>query len=480
LSDAITDENPSEFVQQIRVETLHTLLTATSIGAAASTVLGLLIYTSASSGRVALSCGFVLFVICRVAAALTRRDRYFWAVALFLAGGVATIAMTIPDYGILANPFIFFIPLLVGVAALLLRPAFGFIITSITALVLALVSVRLGYGADLLRPQFLGALLLGFLSSGLMLLAAQSFVAAVDWALDSYRRVQRREQQLFDSERRLQLALGAQDQLNFELTRSNKALERARATAEDANRLKSQFVRNMTHELRTPLNAIIGLSYILRQEIKGPLTGEQRDFTDRIYDSGNHLLRLLNDVLDNAKMEAGKLDLQLEALLLDTLFDDVLTTARVLVREKPIQLRHSIAADLPAVYADRLRVAQVLLNLLGNAAKFTERGTITLRAALTPDQQYVLVAVTDTGIGIAAEHQDLIFEEFRQVDETVSRRSGGTGLGLPISRRLVELLGGRLRVESAIGRGSTFAFTLPIANVNQLTATEPTSASITV
>jgi signal transduction histidine kinase len=314
------------------------------------------------------------------------------------------------------------------------------------------------------------------------MLSAQSFFAAVEWAIDSYHKVERRETQLFESEKQLQRALHEKEYLNSQLIASNKELERARALAEYANRMKSQFVANMSHELRTPLNAIIGFSYILKQELKGPLCAEQHDYMSRIYDSGNYLLKLLNDVLDDAKLEAGRIDLQCEPASLEPVALDALMTASSLAMGKAIELRQELAADLPVVYIDRMRVAQVLLNLLSNAVKFTDCGVITLRAypkrgvlqaipdAAWPDDAYVVVEIEDTGIGIAKEHQTLIFEEFRQADESLSRRYGGTGLGLPISKRLVELHGGDLRVSSMLGHGSIFYFTLPIATEAQIFA----------
>jgi signal transduction histidine kinase len=238
----------------------------------------------------------------------------------------------------------------------------------------------------------------------------------------------------------------------------------------------------MSHELRTPLNAIIGFSYILKQELKGPLCAEQHDYMSRIYDSGNYLLKLLNDVLDDAKLEAGRIDLQCEPTSLEPVVLDAQMTASSLTLGKAIELRQEFAADLPLVYIDRMRVAQVLLNLLSNAVKFTERGVITLRAYRTPEalraingdewagDAYVVVEIEDTGIGIANEHLMIIFEEFRQADESLSRRFGGTGLGLPISKRLVELHGGELRVSSVLGHGSIFKFTLPIATEAQILA----------
>src|SRR5262249_7655715 len=261
--------------------------------------------------------------------------------------------------------------------------------------------------------------------------------------------------------------------------------DRARAWVEPPHRMKSRFVPIWSHKLRTPLNAIIGFSYILKQELKGPLCEEQQDYMGRIYDSGNYLLKLLNDVLDNAKLEAGRIDLQCEPTSLEPVIQDAQMTASSLTLGKPIERRQQFAPDRPRVYIDRMRVCQVLLNLLSNAVKFTDGGVITLRAYPSPsalralngdamdiDEGHVVVEVEDTGIGIAKEHQTMIFEEFRQADESLSRRYGGTGLGLPISKRLVELHGGELHVKSMLGHGSTFRFTLPIATEAQILATK--------
>jgi signal transduction histidine kinase len=264
--------------------------------------------------------------------------------------------------------------------------------------------------------------------------------------------------------------------LNSQLQQVNRDVERARIVAEEANRMKSRFVANMSHELRTPLNGIIGLSYILKQEIKGQLNPEQHNYLERVYEAGEHLIKLLNDILDNAKLEAGRVTIQPEAVQPELIFQEALTMTHVLIGDKPIELIEDLDADLPDVFVDRVRVTQVLLNLLSNAVKFTEQGAITVRASCDAvDRQcgQIMIAIIDTGVGIASEHQHLIFEEFRQADDSLSRRYGGTGLGLPISRRLVELHGGTLEVTSQIGAGSTFFFTLPIATAEQIAAAQP-------
>lgn len=254
------------------------------------------------------------------------------------------------------------------------------------------------------------------------------------------------------------------------------AVQNARLYAEQVNvadrlrevdRLKSEFLASMSHELRTPLNSIIGYAEILLDGIDGELTDEMHEDVVAIYESGRHLLNLINDVLDLAKIEAGQMDLRRERVRLHELVErEVVAPARVLIKDKPVELFVDIPADLPEVKADPVRLCQIMNNLLGNAAKFTEEGSITLQARVYQrDPRYVLVACADTGIGIPADKLPVIFERFRQVDQSYTRRVGGTGLGLAITRELVEMHGGQLWVESQVGVGSTFYFTLPVSDL---------------
>ncbi len=239
-----------------------------------------------------------------------------------------------------------------------------------------------------------------------------------------------------------------------------QAAEGARLEAEEANFLKSQFLANMSHELRTPLNAIINFAYLMSLGVDGPLTTEQQDMLNRVGDSGRHLLGLINDILDLAKIESGRIDLFLDKVYLPEVIHGVMSTAVGLTRGKSITLHTAVPDDLPLVQADRTRVRQVLLNLVSNAAKFTEGGDITVRA-FSDGAQWVTVSVTDTGIGIRSEDIPRAFSEFVQLDGHMARRTGGTGLGLPISKKFIEMHGGQIWVESEPGKGSTFCFTLP-------------------
>ncbi|MBN1430306.1 MAG: HAMP domain-containing protein [Anaerolineae bacterium] len=236
--------------------------------------------------------------------------------------------------------------------------------------------------------------------------------------------------------------------------------QRARDEAEEANRIKSQFLASMSHELRTPLNAILNFTKLLRKGIQGPVNERQIDTLSEVVASSQHLLSLINDVLDVSKIQSGALTLFVEenVALQDIVYAGA-RTAESLLKDKPVTLVKDIGADLPLILCDQRRVQQVLLNLLGNAAKFTDHGTITLSVKRQDDQ--ILFVIKDTGAGIPKDQQDYIFEPFIQT-ETGIKHAGGTGLGLPISRSLVEAHGGRIWLESAPGEGSTFMFTLPI------------------
>jgi signal transduction histidine kinase len=247
------------------------------------------------------------------------------------------------------------------------------------------------------------------------------------------------------------------------------ALENARAYAiereaarqlRELERAKRRFLANMSHELRTPLTNIIGFSRLMLRGIDGPLTEQQHDDLEIIYHNGQHLLGLINDLLDISHIEAGLMELEFREVDLANLIRSVMATASALVRDKEIELRQEIDAHLPKVQADAGRIRQVLLQLLANAAKFTEQGTITVRAWSADDQ--VLVSVSDTGAGIPSEDQERIFERFEQGSLEKGRRPSGAGLGLALSKEFVEMHGGRIRVESEVGKGSTFTLTLPL------------------
>jgi signal transduction histidine kinase len=230
---------------------------------------------------------------------------------------------------------------------------------------------------------------------------------------------------------------------------------------EVASQHKSEFLANMSHELRTPLNAIIGFSEVLAARMFGAVNAKQAEYLQDILESGQHLLSLINDILDLSKIEAGRMELEAADFDLPSAIENALILVRERASRRGITLASTVDEHLGLIRGDERKVKQVLLNLLSNALKFTpEGGRIDVRAALRDGRAEVSVA--DTGVGIAPEDQEAVFEEFRQVG-TADKKVEGTGLGLALSRKFVELHGGRLWVESERGRGATFTFTLPVS-----------------
>ncbi|HEX2907782.1 MAG TPA: ATP-binding protein [Phototrophicaceae bacterium] len=237
-------------------------------------------------------------------------------------------------------------------------------------------------------------------------------------------------------------------------------VEAARAKAEQADLVKSAFLASMSHELRTPLNAIINFTRFVVKGAQGPVNEQQVETLNEVIDSSKHLLTLINDVLDMSKIEAGSLKLIIEdGVDLPSILEPVVSTSRVLIADKPIELQTDIAADLPVIRADRQRIYQVLLNIVSNACKFTEQGHIKISACQKDDE--VLFSVEDTGYGIAPEDQGAVFEAFKQTTSGL-RQTGGTGLGMPISKSLVAAHGGQLWFKSELDKGTTFYLALPI------------------
>ncbi|MGA6967300.1 MAG: response regulator, partial [Xanthobacteraceae bacterium] len=239
----------------------------------------------------------------------------------------------------------------------------------------------------------------------------------------------------------------------------------ARDAADEANRTKSSFLANMSHELRTPLNAIIGLTDMLVSNAARFGTDKALEPLRRVHRAGTHLLGLINQVLDLSKIEAGKLELNLESVSIPPLVEEVIGTARPLAEQNKNRLSVQCPGDLPPIEADAMRVRQILLNLLSNACKFTKDGSIILRVvrAVHQSQDCIAFAVTDSGIGMTPEQLGRLFEEFSQGDATTARQYGGTGLGLAITRRLCQMMGGDVSVTSEVGKGTTFTVRLPVA-----------------
>jgi signal transduction histidine kinase/CheY-like chemotaxis protein len=249
-----------------------------------------------------------------------------------------------------------------------------------------------------------------------------------------------------------------------ELQKVNSELEKANSSLEEASRLKSQFLANMSHELRSPLNSIIGFTGIMIQGLSGELNSEQTKQMKMVYESAHHLLGLINDILDLSKIEAGRIKIFYEELELIPLIDMVHKMIYPMAEEKGLPINKTVAENVPkTIFSDRNRIKQVLINLLSNSIKFTENGAITISCKLCETGETVEFSVIDSGIGIKEEEQKTIFEEFTQIETIKRTKPEGTGLGLAISQKLVQMMGGRMWVESRYGEGSTFSFTIPLS-----------------
>jgi PAS domain S-box-containing protein/diguanylate cyclase (GGDEF)-like protein len=280
------------------------------------------------------------------------------------------------------------------------------------------------------------------------------------------------------------------DSLEEKVMERTRELQRANKELERSNKLKSQFIATMSHELRTPLNSILGFSDLLMDEVFGPLTEKQRRYIQNINNSGNHLLQLINNVLDIAKIESGKMELSYESFDVFHAVVEVETVIRPLIEKKRQTLTITKSEDVDNITADKVKFKQILYNLLSNAVKFTEEGGkigVSIKKVSQPlsvngnldknttgngQLDFLSITVSDTGIGIKKEDQERIFNEFEQVDATLSRKYEGTGLGLSLTKRLVELMGGEITVESEEGKGSKFTFTVPLFNLGAISGEE--------
>jgi signal transduction histidine kinase/CheY-like chemotaxis protein len=391
---------------------------------------------------------------------LNRRGTPYGAIAYVVVAAINIAVGFIPETYAGESPVVHVAFMYaVVVATLFIRPWAG-----LWALVfqMTLLAVALAF-SDVPRERAVQFLIVGTLNLGAMttflIVGATIFLRALRSSIAANAELQRLNEEL---EQRVA-------ERTADLESANQRLLAAKEAAEEANRYKSRFLANMSHELRTPLNAILNFADFLGDREYGPVTEQQHMFQSRIIYNGEHLLGLINDILDLSKIEAGRVELLREPADLRPLFQGVMSTAVGLTREKGLALTLEAADDLPLVLIDKTRIRQVLLNLVSNAAKFTEKGGITVRAyldrgpAADGGSPSVVIEVRDTGIGIAPEHQERIFDEFQQIQDEYNRAYQGTGLGLPISKHLVELHGGRIWLESARGAGSRFFFTLPVA-----------------
>lgn len=460
--DTLSPEKQSEIYRE-RIHQLRVMAQATLIGAPilALVLFALLTASSTTYDFAERLRGLVPVLPMVFGARLTRKllnekqdyDRAALVYVVSLVVAVATAMLSGPHAVRVVAPFV--MVLIASIAGLLLSPQQALWVTVAGGVWI------LCYAVFVRDSNYdIAALFLVALATAIAKFTSGSLYDSMSWSLENYQRAQERAEELWRSREDLRKALAARDWLNEQLQTTNVSLEQAREAADEANRLKTQFVANMSHELRSPLNAIINFTRIVSDGYAGETTEEQRTYLEYVRLSGEHLLGLINDILDLAKVEAGKLDVHPETLDLYPVFKGVMSTAVGLTRDKRVALEQDVAEALPPVLADPKRVRQVLLNLLSNAAKFTNEGRITLRAHRY-DTREVCVAVEDTGVGIATDDFDKVFEEYQQVGN--AHHVGGTGLGIPLSKRLIEMQGGRIWFESTLGVGTQFFFTLPVA-----------------
>jgi signal transduction histidine kinase len=246
-----------------------------------------------------------------------------------------------------------------------------------------------------------------------------------------------------------------------DIAQQNELLRRQAIELEQASQLKSQFLANMSHEFRTPLNAMLGYTSMLLQGVAGPLEPAARRQLSRIESNGRHLLTIINEILDISRIEAGRMPLQLSRFNIPELVNEVKAELEPIILRSKLEVKTDLPRDLRPIVSDRQKVKQIVLNLLSNALKFTHEGSVTISARRPAGERMLALSVADTGIGIAPGDQGKIFEDFRQLDNSPTRAYGGTGLGLSICRRLAQMLGGQIEVQSRVGAGSTFTLTLP-------------------
>jgi signal transduction histidine kinase/CheY-like chemotaxis protein len=334
--------------------------------------------------------------------------------------------------------------------------------TGLVALSCAAIMV-MSTGTDMTLHSFLFPLLMLALATGAVMVSTSNLYTALTWALNGYDAALRNQNIARDQTGRLEQALKSLDIAVHNLFRLNHALDMARAQAEEARRMKQDFAQIISHELRTPLNLVVGFTEAMIQspEYYGqPLSPVYLRDLSIVYRNASHLRDLVNDVLDLARVDTAQMSLSMEPTKLTEIAVEAADTARSLVETRGLTFYSNIDSDLPTAWVDPIRIKQIIFNLLNNAAKYTDQGSVTFSALRRGEE--VIFEVADSGIGIAPENIKNIFEPFRQVGDPLRRRAGGVGLGLTISQQMARLHGGQIQVESQPGVGSTFTFNLPL------------------
>lgn len=384
-----------------------------------------------------------------------QRDQIEVGNTIFVVTGILLLSIVISQKWSINSPLPYLYGILIIITSMAINPEASFYVWGVSSLLLV---TAVGIFITPFTFNYIYALLWPILVN--FFLALTAYLVAYEWrfAVESiselHRKVRSRRNELFEVQEELRMN-------NAILHSLNEQIEKARRQAVEEKEIRTQFMNAVSHELRTPLNSIVNFAHILSQGVRGPITEGQIDYLSRIQHSGWHLLAVLNDLLDIAQIEAGEFDLKLVPVSLHHICEEAINNTLGLQIESNVSVIREYPDVWPTVLADPMRLQQAIINLLGNAFKYTTEGYICLRVC-SEEQKQVSIMVEDSGIGIAEEQLELIFNEFHQVDQNVARRRIGTGLGLPITRHLIELHGGAVTVESKLGKGSKFTISLPI------------------
>jgi signal transduction histidine kinase len=457
-----------DFATEVKSDRLRLLWKVTLVASAGILVFSL---TLLSIGNLIPSLWVGLPAALLVSSLLTRyilqRGQFENAAWVYTIGAIAAVGVAMTGGNqteLLFHTTPFMLVVVVFIGGLLLRPAAMFIIAGLAMATIVFVPFLVTGSFAFFGGYQVFAIVAMLLAAGLAAQVTGELYAVTEWALLNYQRERRSNSELFDNRQKLELTLKRSEALGERLQHTNVELEGARAAAESAKQFRGQFLANMSHELRTPLNAIIGFSETM---LKFPIMYDGVELPDayradmnQIYSSGKQLLTLINDILDLSKVDAGKLEIQREAVDMLPIIRSSMETAEGLIGAKPITLRTELPRKMPRVLVDSNRVRQVLLNIYSNAVKFTEAGEIVLSVYCF--ERELQISVRDTGIGIPKASLEQIFEEFKQADNNRRDPRAGAGLGLAISRQLMHLMNGNIWAESDPGNGSTFYMTLPV------------------
>lgn len=403
--------------------------------------------------------GVTLLTLCGILGYVLSRRHLRLAAHTVVWGQLATVTCIALAYPSPVIPSLFVLPVIVSSVLLQRRAAASVAATAVALLLTA----TLSHGKPLASMDTVIPVSILVLVALTSWLSARNLYTALDWTWHSFERASRNEQIARARQADLRRALKALDEATYRLERTNHMLTLARDQAEEARQLKQAFAQTISHELRTPLNLIVGFTEVMTQspQYYGAILPSSylRDL-HIVHRNARHLQDLVNDVLDLARIDAAQMNLLPEEIDPAALVRQAVHTARALVETRGLDLRMHIGAGLPRMWLDPVRIRQVLFNLLNNAARFTESGSITV--SVESQDEEVHFSVADTGVGIPADKIPHLFEEFQQIDYSPRRRHEGAGLGLAISQRFVQLHGGRIWVESRLGEGTTFHFSLPL------------------